>query len=114
MVHGLQWHGAQVLRLPPDGIVLASNADCAIQALRVGPCAWGVQFHLEVDESTVGEWSEVPEYQSSLQALGRDAEWFAGEVARHLVSMEGDTVRLLSQLIALVHRNVSERKEAVG
>jgi len=48
---GLEWHHAQVVEVPPDGVVLASNESCATQALRVGPRAWGVQFHLEVDSS---------------------------------------------------------------
>lgn len=40
-------HEQSVLRLPPDSVVLASNAHEPHQAFRVGRCAWGVQFHPE-------------------------------------------------------------------
>ena len=46
-------------------VVLASNEHCAVQALRVGRWAWGVQFHRggEADD-TVSEWALVPAYRA--------------------------------------------------
>jgi len=98
--YGLQWHGAQVLRLPPRGVVLASNEHCAIQALRVGRWAWGVQFHLEVGEETVYEWSLVPEYRATLESLGHgDADWLDTAVTPHLPTMRHNTDRFLSAIL---------------
>ena len=34
---------------------------------RVGANAWGLQFHVELQESTVQEWSEVPAYAEALR-----------------------------------------------
>jgi GMP synthase (glutamine-hydrolysing) len=40
-------HRQSVLELPGNAILLASNEFEPHQAFRVGPCAWGVQFHPE-------------------------------------------------------------------
>jgi GMP synthase-like glutamine amidotransferase len=48
----LHWHG-DVFELPDGAARLASSARYPNQAFRVGPAAWGVQFHLEVTERAV-------------------------------------------------------------
>lgn len=81
-----QWHGAEVVR-PPDGaVVLAGNAACQVQAMRVGRNAWGLQFHVEITETTVPDWRAIPAYAASLEAaLGADgAARLAGDVAARL------------------------------
>jgi len=101
--YGLQWHGAQVRKPPRGGVVLAFNEHCAIQALRVGRWAWGVQFHLEVGHDTVPEWSLVPEYRATLESLGHgDADWLGAAVGAHLPTMRHHTDRLLSAILATV------------
>jgi GMP synthase-like glutamine amidotransferase len=65
----LQWHGAEVVR-PPDGAaVLARSPACAVQALRVGRHAWGLQYHVEVGPTTVADWAAVPAYASALETV---------------------------------------------
>jgi GMP synthase-like glutamine amidotransferase len=44
----LHWHGDTV-ELPPGAELLASSDRYPNQAFRVGPVAWGMQFHVEVD-----------------------------------------------------------------
>ena len=100
---GLQWHGAQVRTPPPEGVVLASNEHCAIQALRVGRWAWGVQFHLEVSEDTVSRWSLVPEYRATMESLGHgDAGWLGAEVRHHLPTMRRHTDTLLASMLTAI------------
>ena len=54
--HALEWH-AQSFTVPPHAEVLARRAgDPAVQAFRVGRRAWGLQFHVEVDESILRFW----------------------------------------------------------
>ena len=48
----LHWHG-DTFDLPPGAQHLASSAVYPQQAFRMGACAWGLQFHLEVDSPTV-------------------------------------------------------------
>jgi GMP synthase-like glutamine amidotransferase len=113
-VRGLQWHGAQVIGLPADGVVLASNAICNFQAIRVGPCAWGVQFHLEVNASTVPEWARVPEYGTVLEAHGvGGADWLSAAVARNLSAMQRDTETLLAGVLTVMDQGPGRRREAV-
>jgi GMP synthase-like glutamine amidotransferase len=70
-IETLQWHGAEVKRLPTGAIVLASSDTCTNQAIRVGRHAYGLQFHIEIVEATVTAWGEIPEYKQSLeQTLG--------------------------------------------
>lgn len=64
-----QWHGAGVLKLPPDAAALAESPPCPVQAFRIGACAYGLQFHFEVGPATVGEWAAIPAYKASLEAL---------------------------------------------
>ena len=62
----LQWHSAEVIQLPSDVDILASSSDCAVQALKWGTRAFSVQFHLEIEQDTVQNWSEIPSYAEAL------------------------------------------------
>jgi GMP synthase-like glutamine amidotransferase len=87
VVLGLQWHGAAVERPPAGAAVLAGNDHCAVQALRVGARAWGVQFHVEVETSTIPKWVQVPEYEEALARTGSSAASLEQAVETHLESM---------------------------
>ena len=62
-----QWHGAEVARVPDGGLVLARNEACAIQAMRWGDHAYGLQFHPEIEPDAIAEWERIPEYCASLE-----------------------------------------------
>ena len=69
----LQWHGSAVERVPDGGVVLGSNAHCAIQSFSFAEIAYGVQYHMEPTECTVQEWGQIPEYREALeQVAGAD------------------------------------------
>ena len=69
----LQWHGAEIERLPEGASVLATSPDCAVQAMRWGTRALSLQFHLEVEAGTVPEWNAIPAYAEALRdAMGDD------------------------------------------
>lgn len=71
----LQWHSAEIVELPAGGEVLATTQACAAQALKWGPRAYSVQFHLEVEPDTVENWAGIPEYADALDAaLGPDGQ----------------------------------------
>lgn len=70
----LQWHSAEITRLPAGGQVLATSPACAVQAMKWGPRASSVQFHVEVEADTVTNWAEIPAYAEALEnALGESA-----------------------------------------
>ncbi len=60
----LHWHG-DTYGLPPGAVRLAGSRAYPEQAFRVGPAAWGLQFHLEVTEPAVAGF---------LDAFGAEAE----------------------------------------
>ena len=51
-----QWHHDS-FDIPAGGVLLASTPRCPHQAFRVGNSAWGVQFHPEVTETIIRDWS---------------------------------------------------------
>ena len=65
----LQWHGAAVLEPPPGASVLARSPVCEVQAMRVGSCAYGIQFHVEVTHETVPQWAAIPAYKAALEKV---------------------------------------------
>lgn len=70
----LQWHSAEVTRMPPGANILAKSDACAVQAMSVGPRAFSAQFHLEVEPETVQAWAAIPEYAAALEkAMGPGA-----------------------------------------
>ncbi len=69
----LQWHSVCVAQAPENTTVLASSDICRIQAMRVGECAWSMQYHVELEPDTVENWGEIPAYAAALQsAMGSD------------------------------------------
>lgn len=67
-----QWH-AYTFTEPRDSVHLASTASCANQAFCHGGFAYGLQFHLEVDESLIERWLNLSEHDHELESLGGDA-----------------------------------------
>lgn len=46
-----------IVARPPDEAVVLSHSAAGLQAFRLGTNVWGVQFHPEVDVSTVAGWA---------------------------------------------------------
>lgn len=65
----LQWHSVQVAQAPEDTAILANSPACEIQAIRVGDCAWGVQYHVELEDDTIPNWGCVPAYAQALDKV---------------------------------------------
>lgn len=66
----------------PEGAVELARSDVCTQAIRVGDCAWGVQFHPEVRVEQVADWyareEDVPNAQQYVDELrSRIDEWQA-------------------------------------
>lgn len=54
--HVYQWH-REGLECPPGGELLAEGAHFPNQAFRVGPAAFGLQFHPEVTHAMIYRWT---------------------------------------------------------
>ena len=86
----LQWHSYEVQDLENSDVTLiASSPETKYQIFRYKNNAYGIQFHIEVKKTTVGEWGCVPEYKSALEnQLGKGAlEKFDTDSQIHMPSM---------------------------
>ena len=75
-ITSLQWHSYEVQGLEDnkDITLLASSPETKYQIFKYQNHAYGIQFHIEVKETTVNEWGCVPEYKSALEKqLGENA-----------------------------------------
>lgn len=67
----LQWHSAEVKTMPQGAVCLATSPNCAVQAMSWNTRAFSMQFHIEIEPDTVGNWAEIPEYAGALtKAMG--------------------------------------------
>jgi GMP synthase (glutamine-hydrolysing) len=73
-----QWH-AYTFTEPSETVHLASSESCANQAFRYRDFAYGLQFHLEVNEPLIRRWLEHSELQRELEPLGGRAHSLAVE-----------------------------------
>jgi len=69
----LHWHGDRIL-LPNTAELIASSCRCKEQLFRIGSLAYGVQFHVEIDDQMVNTWiTEDKKFITS--ALGGDGQF---------------------------------------
>lgn len=97
----MQWHGVEAEHLPPDTTLLASNAACHAQAIRVGARAWGVQFHPEINEGLLAFWMGDPANRAAaIDWLGSPeaADRFAADSAAHVPMAARQTAALYAGL----------------
>jgi len=75
-IKSLQWHSYEVQDLDKkkDITLLASSPETKYQIFKYQNHAYGIQFHIEIKDTTVGEWGCVSEYKSALEKqLGEGA-----------------------------------------
>tara|TARA_B100001063_G_scaffold191408_1_gene182447 strand:+ start:792 stop:1511 length:720 start_codon:yes stop_codon:yes gene_type:complete len=75
-IKSLQWHSYEVQGIEnnPDITLLASSPITKFQIFKYQDHAYGIQFHIEIKNTTVKEWGCVPEYKRALEnQLGDDA-----------------------------------------
>ncbi len=92
----LQWHSVQVTQMPRDGEILASSDVCACQAMRVGSLAYSMQFHMELEPTTIANWGAIPAYANALeQTLGPGSlDKMAMDADRHMAGIEQNARQL--------------------
>ena len=90
-IKSLQWHSYEVNNLESnkDVTILASSPITKYQIFKYLNHAYGIQFHIEIKDTTVNEWGCVPEYKSALEEqLGEDAlEKFDKEAKSNMSQM---------------------------
>lgn len=72
-------HAQTVFQLPDDAVLLALNGHDPHHAFRLGPCAWGLQFHPEFNEPVMREYIE--HQAEALRSEGKDTAKLIRQVA---------------------------------
>ena len=75
-IKALQWHSYEVVNLEnvKDITLLASSNTTKYQIFKYQNHAYGIQFHIEVKDTTVNDWGCVIEYKKALEEqLGEGA-----------------------------------------
>ena len=100
-ITSLQWHSYEVQGLENNENVtlLASSPETKYQIFKYQSHAYGIQFHIEVKDTTVSEWGCVSEYKSALEKqLGEGAlEKFDKEAQANMQNMNNYSKILYSK-----------------
>lgn len=62
------WH-EDTFDLPASALLLATSTNTENQAFRHGQCAYGLQYHIELDEDTLNTWLYHPSMKESIIAI---------------------------------------------
>ncbi len=68
----LHWHGDRIL-LPTSASLMASSTRCNEQFFKIGSLAYGIQFHIEIEDEMVKRWIEE-DVKFISNALGKDGQ----------------------------------------
>ena len=100
----MQWHLNAVTAMPRQAVLLATSEACAVQAYRLAPRAYGVQFHMEVDAALVQATEAFPEYVAALerdQGEGAFARMVA-DATREEETLRANGSRLFENFVGLM------------
>jgi GMP synthase-like glutamine amidotransferase len=97
-IKSLQWHSFEVdgLDSNKDVTILASSPVTKYQIFKYQNHAYGIQFHVEIKDTTVNEWGCVPEYKQALEdQLGEGALDKFDQAAKDNMQSMNDYSRIL-------------------
>ena len=105
-IKALQWHSYEVVNLEnnKDITLLASSPTTKYQIFKYQDHAYGIQFHIEVKDTTVNDWGCVVEYKSALEEqLGQGAlEKFDKEAKSNMSQMNNCSKILYSNFKKII------------
>jgi GMP synthase-like glutamine amidotransferase len=91
-----EWHG-EVFDLPPNCVPLAGSAVAPLQAFRFGDRAYGLLFHLEMDETGIDALCR--ECEPDLAKVRLSARQVRRNALPHLPTLQSFADRLLGHLL---------------
>jgi len=105
-IKALQWHSYEVTNLEQnkDITLLASSSSTKYQIFKYQNHAYGIQFHIEVKDTTVNDWGCVIEYKTTLEEqLGEGAlEKFDKEAKSNMFEMNNCSKILYSNFKRII------------
>ncbi len=94
-----QWHG-DTFDLPAEAVHLARSEFCPNQAFRYGPCAYGLQFHVEMTPELLVEWFDEPDLHSQIGDHA-DPRAIRDDAPQQFPRMNALSAQLLTRFAAL-------------
>lgn len=104
------WH-EDAFALPAGAVELQERSGSGVEAFRVGACAWGVQYHPELDAAMLDTW--YASYPDSVTAAGTTEEAARREDAHHHVAQKRAAEHLFGTFADVV-RSRSRQRTAVS
>ena len=105
-IKALHWHSYEVVNLEniKDITLLASSNTTKYQIFKYQNHAYGIQFHIEVKDTTVNDWGCVIEYKTALEEqLGQGAlEKFDKEAKSNMFEMNNCSKILYSNFKRII------------
>ncbi len=98
----LHWHGDRIV-LPEVATPLASSSRCAEQMFRIGNCAYGLQFHAEVELANYQRWIEEDAEFIRLALGDQASDVLAQQFQLYGDKSRPDRLRLLEGLFELLY-----------
>ncbi len=98
----LHWHGDRIL-LPTKAELIASSHRCKEQLYRIGSFAYGIQFHVEIDDEMVDKWI-IEDKRFITSALGADAQFILKQQQKEFGQKTlGSRLKFLNTLFDLLN-----------
>jgi GMP synthase (glutamine-hydrolysing) len=113
-VPAVQWNLDVVTRLPPGAVELARTPTGELQAARLAPSVWGVQWHPEAGAEIIGAWAEHD--RDDAQERGVDLDSYVEQVAAARDRLRSTWPELAVRFAAVCReaRETAERPEPAG
>ncbi len=110
----MQWHLNAVTAMPRQAVLLATSEACAVQAYRLSPRAYGVQFHMEVDAKLVQATEAFPEYVAGLESQQGEGAFarMVADATREEETLRANGSRLFRNFVGLMEAGDSRRPAA--
>ncbi len=103
--HWLQWHEAEVSKIPPGAKVMARSDACAVQAMSIGTQAVSLQFHAEATADLIEKWTSDVDTVNAMKEQGGSAApiRIREEAVDHLAQAQDNAERLFTRWLELNH-----------
>ena len=96
-IKALQWHSYEVSELNNSEVIILGSSDITkFQIFKYKNHAYGIQFHIEVDEDTIIKWSKVPELKNALEKyLGKNSIDELDKLLRYNIQEMNNNTKIL-------------------
>lgn len=105
------WHG-DTFDVPKGALMLASSELFPNQVIKVGPSAYGIQFHLEVTERMIREWIEVNEEELAALSGKVDPKAIIAETPSRIEELGRMGSALAAKFMRMVEKQALETRSA--